>query len=360
MCLSVAVLQWLPRDMRSEVEGLPGEFLERLRRIIPAPQWEAVAETFARPRPTTFRVNILKATRAQVQEALTAQGLRMEPVSWYPEAFILTEGRLRTLQETRAYQEGWLYVQSLSSMVPALVLDPQPGEQVLDLTAAPGSKTTQLACLMQGGAPRSNLSGDILSESRHRRDESKEQGRLVANDNNRIRLLKLKANLRGQGASGVEVWRLDGERVGRLHPERFDRVLVDAPCSAEGRFQAREPKTFRYWKPAKIREMVHKQRRLLASGLAALRPGGVLVYSTCTFAPEENEGVLTWALKRLGQAVTIEPLRAPVPTVQSGLPGWGHVVFEPSLANAVRLLPTPLMEGFFLAKLKKLAANGRG
>jgi 16S rRNA (cytosine1407-C5)-methyltransferase len=322
--------------MRSEGEGLPGEFLERLRRIIPASQWDPVVQTFATARPTTYRANTLKATGQQVQEALAAQGLRVEPVSWCPGAFILTEGRLRELQETQAYREGWLYVQSLSSLVPVLILDPQPGEQVLDLTAAPGSKTTQIACLMR------------------------EQGRLVANDNNRIRLFKLKANLALQGATEVEVWRLDGERVGRLHPERFDRVLLDAPCSAEGRFQTGEPKTFRYWKPAKIREMVHKQRRLLASGIAALKAGGVLVYSTCTFAPEENEGVIAWALKRFGDAVSVDEIRAPVPTAQPGLSGWGHVVFAPSLANTVRLLPTPLMEGFFLAKLRKLAANGRG
>jgi 16S rRNA (cytosine1407-C5)-methyltransferase len=215
-------------------------------------------------------------------------------------------------------------------MVPPLVLDPAPGELVLDLTAAPGSKTTQMACLMGG------------------------TGRIVANDNNRVRYFKLKANVERQGAANVEVLCRYGESLGRLYPERFDRVLVDAPCSAEGRFCLDKPASYRYWRPGKIREMMRKQRRLLASGLEALRSGGVLVYATCTFAPEENEGIVHWALQEFSGAVAVEPVSVALPNRIAGLTGWDGMTFEAALRRTVRLLPTATMEAFYIARLRKL------
>lgn len=320
--------------MRAEVKVLPAEFLERLRRIIPSSQFDAVANTFAEPKPTTFRVNTLNAATANVRAELESQGFRLKGVSWYPDAFVMEAGRLRELQDTAAYQEGRLYVQSLSSMLPPLVLAPQPGEDVLDLAAAPGSKTTQMACLMRG------------------------EGRLVAVDNNRVRFYKLRANLALQAARNVEPLLRAGEAVGRMFPDRFDRVLVDAPCSAEGRFDVREPASYRYWRPGKIHEMVRTQRRLLAAGLAALRPGGLLVYSTCTFAPEENEGVVDRALASLGDTVRLEPVELPGVPVQPGLSRWEGASFQPAVRATARVLPGAQMDGFFIARLRKRATAG--
>ena len=316
-------------NMRSEVQRLPEFFLERFKKIIPPQKWDEAANTFAEPKPTTFRVNTLKASPPLLQEKLEHQGFRLEKVPWYPEAFILRKGRLRELQETEAYQKGEIYVQSLSSMIPPLVLNPEKGETILDLTAAPGSKTTQMACWMKG------------------------EGRIVANDNNQIRFFKLKANVELQGVVNVKLTLKPGELFGRDFPEQFDRVLLDAPCSAEGRFLVTEPASFHYWKPAKIKEMARKQKNLLLSGLRALRPGGTLVYSTCTFAPEENEGVLNWALEKIGEGIQLERFQLPFPNLMPGLLQWDKESFHPSLRNAVRILPTPLMEGFFLARLQK-------
>ena len=321
--------------MRADARMLPEAFLERLKTLIPSHRWDAVVNTFTTPAPTTFRVNTLKAAPEAVRAELAEAGFLLGGVSWWSAAFLLQRGTLRELQETRVYREGAIYVQGLSSMLPPLVLAPEPEETVLDLTAAPGSKTTQMACLMQG------------------------RGRLLANDSDRVRFYKLRANVQHQGAVNVEPHLGYGETLGRRQPEAFDRVLVDAPCSVEGRFQAREPKSYRFWSLRKVHEMAHKQRRLLVAGLAALRPGGTLVYSTCTFAPEENEAVVDWAM---GQApgAAVEPFTLALPNQMAGLTAWAGRPFHASLQHARRILPTDQMEGFFIAKLRKTARRGAG
>ena len=217
-------------------------------------------------------------------------------------------------------------------MLPPLVLEPQPGETILDLTAAPGSKTTQMACLMKG------------------------EGRIVANDNNRIRFFKLKANVELQGAANVELSLRPGELFGRDFPESFDRILLDAPCSAEGRFNVREPASYKYWKLAKIKEMARKQKNLIISALRSLKAGGALVYSTCTFAPEENEAVLDWVIKKFsdrGKSLGIEKIILPLTNQIAGFVKWEGESFHPAVRDALRILPAPLVEGFFLARIRK-------
>ncbi len=315
--------------MRSEVRNLPEIFLQRLQQIVPPQKWDAVANTFTEPKPTTFRANSLKVSPAVVRERLEHQEFSLEPIHWYPDAFLLRRGTLRDLQKTDTYLKGEIYVQSLSSMLPPLVLNPQPEELILDMTAAPGSKTTQIGCLMKG------------------------QGRIVANDNNRPRFFMLKANVETQGIPNVELTLQYGETIGRRQPERFDRILLDAPCSAEGRFQTREPKSYGFWKENKIKEMVRKQKKLLWSAIGALRPGGVLVYSTCTFAPEENEGILSWALEKFGDVVQLEPIQLPMTNQMLPLTRWGKEEFNPAVRKSIRILPTPQMDGFFVARFRK-------
>ncbi|MBI1871617.1 MAG: RsmB/NOP family class I SAM-dependent RNA methyltransferase [Chlamydiae bacterium] len=315
--------------MRSEIRSLPKGFLERLQRIFPPSKWDTLANTFAEKRPTTFRVNPLKSSASIVLEKLLAQGFRVQKVSWYPDALILQGDSLRELQKTEMYEKGEIYVQSLTSMIPPLVLDPQPGEMILDLTAAPGSKTTQMASLM------------------------KNEGKIVANDNNKIRFYRLKANVEMQGVKNVELSLRYGEAFGREYPNYFDRVLVDAPCSAEGRFDVHDSASFGYWKPSKVHEMARKQKKLLFSGILALKPGGVLVYSTCTFAPEENEGVLNEALEAFKDKIEIEPLSLNIPNVMNGLKTWEEKTFHPSVTRSQRILPNNQMEGFFVAKMRK-------
>jgi len=209
-------------------------------------------------RCTTLRANTLRGSAEALMRFFRDNAVKYRRVPWYSDAFVLAELRERDVQAWPAYAEGRIYLQNLSSMVPALALGPRPGERVLDLAAAPGSKTTQMAALMAN-------SGSIL-----------------ANDADAIRLERLAYNVRLQGCSIVEVRLGWGEKLGELSPESFDRVLLDVPCSGEGRFIVFEPATSRGWSRKGVTESVRLQKKLIASGTRALKPGGVLVYSTCT------------------------------------------------------------------------------
>lgn len=321
--------QFNQRTADYEAPALPGLFLERLRAIIPEPYLNEVLNTFSCGTPVSFRLNKPDLDEEAVLGRLESQGLAAERVPWLEGAFMLRQGTLRELQATGLDGEGAIYVQGLSSMAVPLVLDPKPGEKILDLAAAPGSKTTQMALMLRG------------------------QGEITANDNNRSRFFRLVHQVRLQGLGHIKPVLFPGEVFGRRFPDHYDRVLLDAPCSSEGRFRAGVPSTFRYWKPAKIREMARKQKNLLVSAIRAVRPGGVLVYSTCTFAPEENEAVLDWALDKFGNLIEIEQPVMPFDRWTEGLAGWGKQTFDPRVARARRILPGADFRAFFIARIRK-------
>lgn len=312
---------------------LPKEFLERLARIVSPDKLETVLRAFATKRPTTFRVNTLKTTREALLEKLSECGIEVEEVPWCKDAFILRSQSKQELLETPLYQHGEIYIQSLASMIPALVLDPKPGENVCDLAAAPGSKTTQIAAMMGN------------------------QGEIVANDRSRTRLYKLAANLRAWGATNVRITHLAGERFWKEYPQYFDKTLVDAPCSLEGRFEAEDPKTYAGWSVRKVRALGKHQRWLLRSAVSATRPGGVIVYATCTLSPEENEEVIDWILDKERGVVEVEPVDLSLDNLQPGITRWERKEFSPHVQLTARILPSDLMEGFYVAKLRKRRSN---
>ena len=239
----------------------------------------------------------------------------------------------RELSESEACLRGEIYLQNLSSMIPPLVLNPQSGERILDLAAAPGGKALQMAGMMAN------------------------RGKISAVESVRGRFFRLRANLENHGAILVQTYLKDGIKVWRSCPEQFDRVLLDAACSAEGRFNVNEPSSYGYWSTKKIREMQRKQKRLLFSAVQCLKPGGTLVYSTCTFAPEENEVVVDSVLKRFGEALCLEELGKPPVAVQEGLICWRNRGLHPDLQRAWRILPDGIMEGFFACRLRKLEST---
>jgi 16S rRNA (cytosine1407-C5)-methyltransferase len=351
------------KKQRKFITEIPVEFFDRLEHMFGPSVCRTLKKTFVE-RPTTFRVNTIKAESDETIIGLKKQGFKFKKVPWYADAYILENRTKRELSETSAYLEGHIYMQSLASMVPPLLLDLAPGESVFDMTAAPGSKTSQIAALMQT------------------------EGELLANDVNKVRFFKLKHNMEHLGVTsalhcepegrGNPLIVQDDEKIvaSPLAPRNdigswkctlrlehgaalcddyvgyFDKILLDAPCSAEARFIEGKPKTFGFWKERKIKEMAYKQRQLLFAAWKALKPGGTLVYSTCTFAPEENEVQISRLLERTPDAqivpIQIEGLQSlPAVTV------WKEKTLHEGVAHTLRILPTSEIEGFFVAKLMK-------
>jgi NOL1/NOP2/sun family putative RNA methylase len=309
-------------------DNLPLEFREKLNLLVPSEKLQEVLLSFCSEKPVSFRANTLKISTTQVKEQLETLGIEYKQVPWYQDAFVLVKEQKEELTKSLLFQNGLIYVQNLSSMIPALVLNPKPGELVCDLTAAPGSKTTQMAALMQN------------------------QGLIVANDISRVRIFKMKSILQIQGVSNVEVTSIPGQVFWRKYPNHFDKTLVDVPCSMEGRFLCSDSKSFGDWSVRKVKKLSEEQKYLLWSAISATKPGGAVVYSTCTLSPEENEEVIDWILKK-EKGIVIEKIDLDVDGKIKPITEWGNKKYDPQVSNCLRILPTELMEGFFVAKLRK-------
>jgi 16S rRNA (cytosine1407-C5)-methyltransferase len=318
--------------MDNDLNNLPEKFLERLRKLFSEKDLQQVLQAIQTKPLPSFRTNLLKVSTPELEKKLQNQGFIIEQVPWYQDAFMLKNKSTRELTETKEYKNGEIYIQNLSSMIPAIVLDPKPDELVLDITAAPGSKTTQIAALMQN------------------------QGKIVANDLSRPRLYKLNANLKMYGVTNTIVANLPGQTIWKKYPEYFDKSLVDVPCSMEGRIRLDNPETYEDWSMRKIKELEVKQKYLLRSAISATKIGGVIVYSTCTLAPEENEGVIDWILKKEGDAIEVEKIEISNLILQPGLTRWNKD-FHPQTSLTSRIFPTDKMEGFFIAKIRKIKST---
>jgi len=310
--------------------SLPEAFTERLVKIVPQEQYATILQTFDAPKLVTFRVNTLKSTPTELEAELKTANIPFERVGWLEGVYrIAPEDKLR-LTQTDAFYGGRLYIQNLSSMIAPVLLAPRPEETVLDLAAAPGGKTLLLAGMMEN------------------------TGWLSAVEPSRERFFRLCDNLKHQGVTNAHTYMTDGRSVGKKCPEMFDRILLDAPCSSEARFKTHEPKSISFWSVHKVKETSKLQRRLLLSAFDALKPGGKLLYSTCSFSPEENESPLQHLLERHGDRLKTLPLTLPFDNIQKPLERWGKEVYDKRIQNAVRILPTDTIDGFFICLLEKL------
>ena len=291
---------------------LPEEFIEKYRRLL-GDEAPAFLASFDQSSHSGFRVNPLKAAPTATIDKATGR------VPYVPTGYYGTvDGK------SLDHVTGAIYSQEPSAMYVGEVVDPQPGERVLDLCAAPGGKTTHLVAKM------------------------KDTGLLVANEIFRKRAMVLAENLERWGTRSTVVMNESPADLEEQFSHFFDRILVDAPCSGEGMFR-KEPAGIEYWNPDYPAECANRQRKILASAMRMLKPGGILVYSTCTFAPEEDEQNLAWLLATYPDLKTV-PIKK-YPGMDDGRPDWADN--NPALADAVRLFPHHITgEGHFIAKLQ--------
>ncbi len=235
----------------------------------------------------------LNPRRGELSALIARLPWTTEPVPWCAEGRWLREEA--PVGRHPYHTAGLYYIQDPSAMAAALLLDPQPGEWVLDLAAAPGGKATHLAARM----------GD--------------RGVLVANEVVRRRTAVLAMNIERMGVTQAMITNELPERLAGRWPGLFDAVLVDAPCSGEGMF-ARDPRAAREWTPAAVRGNARRQQAILNAAAQLVRPGGRLLYATCTFAPEENEGVVAAFLKAHADFSLAD--LPPLPRMEGGHPEW--------------------------------------
>ena len=281
-----------------------------------------------------FRFNPLKYTPEFQESLLRREGFKARPVEGFSNIWSVPKaGRgERSIGKSLSHFLGNLYIQNLASMIPPILLDPQPDDRVLDMCAAPGSKTSMLASLMEG------------------------KGLLVANERAKRRMQSLIFNLRKCCVPNVLFFNQFGEHFGNLYYEQFDRVLVDPPCSALGTL-GKNPEVLSWWTRARSATLANVQKSLLISGIKALRPGGLLVYSTCTITPEENEGVLDQVLEKYD--LELEEIHLPGLKSRPALAEFGGKKFHPEVRKAIRIYPFESgTEGFFIACIRKTKRCG--
>jgi len=286
----------------------------------------------AKTRPNkAIRCNTLKITPPELLVRLDAKGWKVEqPFPLYPEIMIVRSELLPgEIGKTREHILGYYYVQEVTSMMPLLALNPGPGDRVLDLCAAPGSKTTQAAAMMNN------------------------EGNIIANDLSMGRIRILASNLERCGVTNTVITRHNGiELCGKLKKLgiRFDKILVDAPCSGEGNLRC-SPRTLLEWSEGLLKSLGRKQKKILNSVVDLLAENGEIVYSTCTYAPEENEMVVQHLIDE--HNFEIVPIDLPLLT-RPGIKKWKKENFDKSFKELKRIYHHDNdAEGFFVSKLRR-------
>ncbi len=307
---------------------LPEAFCARAAALLPPAALDAFKQAFAHQPPMAVRWNGDGPLPDDVLDALTTAGVAPRPMSWFADGVHCDTGDRSMVRALPAHADGTLVLQSASSMFAALCVQAQPGEDVLDMCAAPGGKTALLHRSMQG------------------------RGRLVANDLSRARTARLRDQLAALHVEGVQMLTGDGVALARDLPQCFDRVLVDAPCSGEGRWHVGQPHDWQSWSLSTVRGLAKRQRTLLKAATDMVRPGGVIVYSTCTLAPEENEGVVAHACK--DGRLTIDPITPVSEAMVPGMCRWGDVTWPDAMAGTCRIHHgVDGFTGFFVARLRR-------
>jgi len=280
-----------------------------------------------------IRVNTLKISVPEITSRLKERWV-LTPIPWCPEGFWIEfrDGKRFDLGNLIEHHLGYVYVQEAASMIPPIILDPKPGEIVLDMCAAPGSKTSQIAMYMQNN------------------------GLLIANDVSGSRLKALGMNLQRCGVSNSIITMMQENRFEKIIESNvlFDRILVDAPCSGTGTIR-KSLKTILMWNPSGISKLSRIQKRLIDTGFRLLKKGGVMVYSTCTIEPEENEAVVSFLLDKYPNA-HLEDIDASVLDIKRtpAITRFKDMNINPDVIKCLRIHPYDNdTEGFFVARIRK-------
>lgn len=316
----------------SELYGYLPELMEYFISMFGPSETLEFVDASDRPRPLVIRTNTLKARRKDLASALMKRGVSLDPLAnWSKVGLKIVESPV-PIGATPEYLSGHYMLQSAASMCPVLSLSPQPGEKVMDMSAAPGGKTSYIAQLMRN------------------------KGAIIANDLKPERQKATVANMHRLGVKIAITCTHDGRKLGKKFPRTFDRILLDAPCSGLGVI-SRDPSVKVQRTILDVQKNSHLQKELLLAAIDALnhkskKSGGVMVYSTCSVSVYENEEVVNYALQKRD----IKIIDAGLDFGKPGFVRYKHQRFHPSVALTRRFYPhVHNMDGFFVAKIQKLS-----
>lgn len=294
------------------------EFLkEMLEKQYGTEEVKSIIDGYLSKRKTTLRVNTIKSNIEKIKSELKEKDIEYENVSWSKEALIIKNVDEKVIQEMKIYKNGEIYLQSLSSMLPPIILEPKVGTDILDMAAAPGGKTTQIAVLTNNKA------------------------HITACEKNKVRAERLKYNIDKQGATCVFIMQKDARYIDDFFS--FDQILLDAPCSGSGTLDFNNQNLEKYFTKQLIERSALTQKTLIKKAINLLKPGHEMIYSTCSILSCENEEIIENILK--DKKVEIIPIKfkgmEELPTLQTKITG------------TLCVKPTDLYEGFFVAKIRK-------
>ena len=303
--------------MENNEKMVPKFLIEMLNQQYGEEITSKILEGYSQKRMVTFRVNTLKTSIEKVEKVLKNNNIEFKKVSWSDVAYIVKNVREDTLKELEVYKKGEIYLQSLSSMLPPIVLEPKENTDILDMCAAPGGKTTELASLTNNNA------------------------NITACELNKIRIEKLKYNIEKQGATSVYIMKEDSRRINDFFS--FDNILLDAPCSGSGTLNVEDVNLEKIFTKKLIEKSQKAQLELLNKAVKILKQGQEMLYSTCSILNVENEDIVNKILKN--NKVEIVPIE---------FEGKEKLPLLPTkIDGTLCVMPTELYEGFFIAKIKK-------
>lgn len=277
-----------------------------------------IIEGYQTKRKTTLRINTIKSNIEEIKKELEKEKIEYETIKWSKEALIIKNADEKTIQEMEIYKNGKIYLQSLSSMLPPIILEPKEGTDILDMAAAPGGKTTQIATITNNKA------------------------HITACEKNKIRAERLKYNVDKQGATCVFIMQKDSRFIDDFFS--FDQILLDAPCSGSGTLDYNDANIEKYFTEQLIERSSKTQKTLLSKAIKLLKPGHEMVYSTCSILDCENEDVVASVIKNGN--IEIVPIN---------FEGMEELPILPTkISGTLCVKPTELYEGFFVAKIKRL------
>ncbi|WP_457562634.1 RsmB/NOP family class I SAM-dependent RNA methyltransferase [Caminibacter pacificus] len=293
-------------------------FFERIEKINPK-----IIDGLKEKKEFSFRINRHKADLEAIDE-LREEGYNPKKVEWSDYVYTLPIEDRKKVTKSKPYTSNKIYIQNLSSIIAANALDIDENDWVLDLAAAPGGKSL------------------IFSEK---------ASKVSAVEPDKKRFFRMKRNFKEHGAKNIQTYNKDGRFVYKATGPIFDKVFLDAPCSSEAHIDLEEGIT--WWNLKRVRRFSKLQKELIISAFECLKPGGEMIYATCTFSPEENEEVIDFLLNRYDNAEVVK-VDLPIDNIQEGMTKWEDKEYNPEVRKCIRILPKDAYSGFFFTKIKKL------